>query len=840
VKPQFNWDGNNVGPKILRMPQALGVVALGLFQLGAPIWVSNALVGLAGFLGSGLGQLLLAAGAYGLNLLLQKKPAAPQPSDVQTNIRQEISARRRIYGRALVGSIIVFGFRRGEKSYILHYICEGPIEDFVSFRLDKKPITLDENGFVEEEQYSVGDRSRVQILTTKGLMTDEPFAELLAAFPELNTPLTPFRHRGCVMALQIVEQVPQEKLADVYPNNMPALQMVIDGASRVWDPRTSAYGFSENAGCCLLTEVMDVYGLLPSSTDDVDFASFATFADHCDEAVALKAGGTEKRYRVGGVIMLDGENEARILALSTVCNADVYFNPQGKIAVRRKMRSTPGIALRAKNGDHLEVQMEGGRGLQKQFNVAKISYVEPALNYKANEVRWAHYDLIAEDGREYPQPVSATLCPSPTQAMRIGKLAVYEGNPDFIGSLTAGPQALDLLEDYVFTLDLSPEDAFERVACASEGVGYDGNTMKVSAPYVVYRTGATAWNAAIDEQEQIVVPPELPSNVDDVLLDVTVTVELLNNSAPVLSFAWEAASGVLPDSYAQQVEVSPAGTNQWSAAAVTQDTNTAKFAPVADGGAYDWRIRNIAAGKTQDWQNSTTPVTVHIDTTAPVALGSVSATGGLVQLGTVALTIVTKNDPHLRRVAIYRVPAGAALNKTTHLLARADVPIATTVAFLHGDGTRAEMITDPGFSNPSAWTAGTGWSVTAGAANGVAGVNSVIDQAVTLTPGATYRYAAQGSDVTAGVLQARLSGGSNVSGSSFTNGWRFGEVVAVAGNNRAGINKTSTFAGKVDNFHLFAKSGEEATAGQWDIYVIPENISGVEGPQRLLPNLITV
>ncbi|MCC2608396.1 phage tail protein [Neorhizobium petrolearium] len=654
-------------------PQAIGLVFINLLSATGLL---TGVVGAIGFTGLGalalgVGYAAIAAGAYFLSRAFapgQSKPATPQPSDVQSNIRQEISPRRRIYYRTLTGSVIIFGFRRGEKSYLLHYVCEGPIEGFASFRLDKKPVTLDANGYVQEAQYQVGGRSRVRILTKTGTMTDGPFDELIAAFPELDTPMTPFRHRGCAMALQIVEQVPAQQLQDVYPNNMPTLQFVLDGWRDVYDPRSETYGYGGNAGNCLLTEIMDVYGLTHESTEDINFDSFAAFADHCDEDVALKAGGTEKRYRCAGVIYLDSENERRIASIATICNADVYFDTEGRIAVRPKMRSVPSIALRAKNGDHLSLDLEGGRALQKLFNTAKVTYVEPALNYKANEVSWRHPELLDEDGKEYSEPVSALLCPSATQAQRIGKLAVYEANPDFAGQLTSGPQALDLMEDYVFTLDLNPEDAFERVACASGTIEYDQQSMAVSSPFVIFRDGANDWNATIDEQDQVIVPPELPSNVDDVALNVTATVELQENSAPVLKFAWTAAGGAdLPDSYSQQVQVSAADLDDWHDATVNQDQNTAIYAAVADGGAYDWQIRNIASGKTFDWQESTAPVTVVVDPTPPQALVAFSASDGT---GQFTANFGTTNDEHLATVAIYRVPAGGAPDEGTHQVGR--------------------------------------------------------------------------------------------------------------------------------------------------------------------------
>ncbi|MCF6112008.1 phage tail protein [Mesorhizobium muleiense] len=635
------------------------------------ILTSNALTfGLAGsaFAISAITTGISLALSIGLQLALsQKPPAAPKASDIQTNIRQPISPRRRIYGRFLTGSVVVFGFRRGEKSYILHYICEGPIEGYVSFRLDKRPVTLNAEGFVTDAQYFAKGRERVQILTTLGLADDEPFQEILDVFPELDDPLKPFRHRGCAMVLQIVEQVPQDKIARVYPNNMPSLQVVIDALNTIYDPRDNSTGLTDNCGLCLLAETMDVYGLTAADDEDVAFDAFAAFADHCDDDIDTKAGGAEKRYRAAGVIQMNAENEERIKALATACNADVFLDSQGRISVRQKLRSTPGIALRASNGDHLSVQLEGGRTEQKKFNTVKISYVDPDLNYKENEVTWRHAGHLDDDGVPLVETLAASLCPSASQAQRLGKLYLHEQNPEFVGSLTSGPQALDLLEDYAFTLDLSPEDAFERVACASGDIQYDAESMTVSASVVVFAEDATAWVPAIDEQDQVEIPPVLNSNVDDVTLDVTVTVELLNNSAPILKFSWVAAgASALPDSYRQEVQVSPEGADDWSDATVSMEQDTAQYGPVADGGAYDWRIRNVAAGDTFDYQNSVTPVTVVVDTTPPVALLTFSASDGT---GQFVAGFGTANDSHLANVAIYKVAAGGVLNRVTDLVA---------------------------------------------------------------------------------------------------------------------------------------------------------------------------
>jgi hypothetical protein len=234
--------------------------------------------------------------------------------------------------------------------------------------------------------------------------------------------------------------------------------------------------------------------------------------------------------------------------------------------------------------------------------------------------------------------------------------------------LTSGSQALELIEDYCFTLDLSPEDDFERVACATGEIEYDADQASVSTSISIFAEGAADWTPATDEQDQIEIPPALPSNVDDVTLAVTVTVELLDNSAPVLKFSWTAAgSRTLPDSYSQRVQVSAAEADDWHDATVNQEQHTALYSLVADGGAYDWQIRNIAGGKTFDWQSSTAPVTVVIDTTAPQGLVSFSASDGT---GQFVANFSTTNDSHLASVAIYKVASGGTLNRAANLVGR--------------------------------------------------------------------------------------------------------------------------------------------------------------------------
>lgn len=798
----------------------------------------------AGSFGAGLvavgatfsGTLLSVGLSVGVSLLSgllnRQTPPVPKQSDVQANIRQPLSARRRHHGRVKVGSVIVFGFRREQKIYVLHYIGEGPINGYVTHFLDNKPVTLDGNGFVTDSQYQRGGRSRVQILTKIGTMSDGPFDEIIAAFPELDTPSTPFRHRGCAMVLTIFEEVSQEAMIEVYPNNLPAYQVVIDGLSH-YDPRVGSPGgiYTDNAGICLLNEVMDVFGLTPSDSDEIDFDAFATFADHCDEQVALKGGGTEPRYRCAGTISLDAENEARIRAVSDVCNAEVYIDRQGRISVRQRMRITPSIALRASNGDHLALSLESGRGLQRQFNTLKGIYVESGLNWKENQAIYQNADDLASDGKEMSETFDIRLCPSGTQAQRLTKMRYFELNAAYVGSLTSGLQALDLIDDHTFTLDLSPEDDFERVFSATN-IEMDEATLTVSCGLISYSDGALDWDEDVDERDIIVNPPDLLVELEDVEIEVTPTVAALPNSAPILKFTWDAApGGTLPDSWSQRLQVSFADDDEWFDATVNNEDKEATFGPVADGAAYDWRIRNIAGGVKFDWQYSSSPVTVLLNNVAPSALISATVTAG-VHLGYVQFNFQTSDDANNQRIHIYRVPAGDALDKNTHPRIIINSNPGSSFSYNYGDPTRANIITDSGFDNPSAWTAGLDWSVTGSAAVKVPGAGTrTILQGFDFSSyvGSTLRWTFAVS-ISAGSVALRLSGSVNNQSAAFTtSGIKLGTIVPASGHSLIGLSGSADMDGSVDDLYAYFQTASCAPQGTWDFHVFPANASGVEG-----------
>lgn len=117
-----------------------------------------------------------------------------------------------------------------------------------------------------------------------------------------------------------------------------------------------------------------------------------------------------------------------------------------------------------------------------------------------------------------------------------------------------------------------------------------------------------------------------------------------------------------------------------------------------------------------------------------------------------------------------------------------------------------ELLTNGGFDTDTVWVKGAGWTILAGVATATApGSNSLISQALTLTPGALYRLTYTVTSYTAGLLSPRFtSAGTNVTGFSAALGAGTYTVYARLGGSADSLsfnaNSTGTFS--IDNVSL--------------------------------------
>lgn len=235
-------------------------------------------------------------------------------------------------------------------------------------------------------------------------------------------------------------------------------------------------------------------------------------------------------------------------------------------------------------------------------------------------------------------------------------------------------------------------------------------------------------------------------------------------------------------------------------------------------------------GSFSDWAPATPEeVTTTVDTTPPGALTGVSVDG---DLGHTGIAFTAPDSENVARVRIYRNTTGT-LDRENDLLATLAVAPAQSRNHTDGDGSRVNLLTDPGFDTSlgGVWTqTGTTWTISGSEASKLGGSASALRQSLSLSVGASYRTAVNVISRTAGSINTRLSGGTNVSGpTSSSEGWYVETLQAVSGNNAFDIVGNSAFEGTVDDAVCYEQTSGSLAHDTYYYWLIPENGSGVEG-----------
>jgi hypothetical protein len=192
--------------------------------------------------------------------------------------------------------------------------------------------------------------------------------------------------------------------------------------------------------------------------------------------------------------------------------------------------------------------------------------------------------------------------------------------------------------------------------------------------------------------------------------------------------------------------------------------------------------------------------------------------GGLIQFAAGA-------DPNLARVQLYR-SRSATLNRTTD---KVGAPMAVSAggsySFALGDTTRQNLL------KSGAWTAGAGWSVSAGVGSHAPGDAGDLSQPITLTSGRWYRLGLTISGRTAGSVTPRLSGGSTVSGAAIlANGTALDRLQALTGNNSFRLAASDVFNGTADSMALYLETAACLGQGTHYLWLEPQSSAGLAGP----------
>lgn len=567
------------------LPASLGSVSV--FGIGLTtatgLTVAGSIVNMAG-------SLLLSTAA---NALMQPDMPNVRPDNVQTNSKTATGPRLKHVGVVKVGGNVVFHRASEGMSYRLIVHGHGELSTVLQYYLNNVPVDLDASGFVMDDQYQYGGRSRVQIQSRQGLVPETHYSDITDVWAEWTS-----AHRldGQWTSLIKAEMVPFSELDGMYPAREPVLFAMAETA-KLHDPRTDTTEFSENLALAIADLISSPDGF--DRPDALDPTNVAAQADLADQAVALATGGTEARYRVSGSYALTEEPQAVLERLLAAGAGEVRLKPNGKVAIELAQVKTASFTIEYKHLLEVEEVNAGPDGLDR-YNVLPGRFVSHDLGHiEVDAEAWRDETRIARDGGELvaKSPLTALMCPSHRQLRAAMSVQVDRDNPDQGLKLVCKASVFPAIFEDVVNVDVPQLRLSGKFRVETHHLQFDrGQIVRVALSLA--KINDDAYSIDLTEQGAVQVLPAaevssgvpLPQNVTASGVGVQTA---QNAFVAGIGVAWDAAPS---DALSAVVKISDAGQDAWQDVPVGQALTSIGISGLVDGQTYDVSVAFATPG----------------------------------------------------------------------------------------------------------------------------------------------------------------------------------------------------------------------------------------------------
>jgi hypothetical protein len=557
-----------------------------------------------------LGGALAIGASFALQKLTQKKLDIGQTAQAQATLNQSTGPRVRGYGRAKLGGTRAFW---DSKNGILHQAVmahSGQIDGFEEWWIGDIRVTVADDGRVTTQPYfnPSGNQHYAYLFAHDGSNTQAADGVLVANYPAVWTPA--HQLKGIAYFVSAFVSPAAEDYQVVFPEGYNSPVRTVARLSRVYDPRTGATAWSDNAALCILDYLTHPDGF-GRNLNDIDLASFSAFANICGEPIPLSGGGVEPRYRLWGVYNLAEDPQDVLDRMRETCDAELYQTASGKIAIRGGKWVEPTVTITA--DDILGHQLEQGNNRFAAFNELKILYTSPAHDYQAMEAAsWVDVEAQAEQG-PLLSDLSLDLVPSHSQALRLAKIHIAKSNPRWRGSITTNLSGLNALGERTIYVQLPELGIDEPFLVTGFSISPDLTGCEIGITSL--DASAYEWNPATEQLDPAPVPQD--TRPDLVLPSPEgLTLRVLDRQGGPVIRATVDPSGRADLQLA--AEFRPAG-GQWEAMTAATGALEAFSGVATSGVTYEVRARWLTAQSAAGQWSSVRTILVVANAVAPAA-----------------------------------------------------------------------------------------------------------------------------------------------------------------------------------------------------------------------------
>lgn len=476
------------------------VIAAGLVAVG--VGASTAAIA---------GSVLFYGGLLTLSLLFA--PKVPKPEDGRVPFKQSVPPRIRIIGlRRTAGARMLDYATSNGVYYIVQAMCEGEVNEFSRFFFHDDIITIDGSGIVNglgDDRYG---SEQITLYTRNGVNPETAYAPIVSAI----SPIWTSDHRGDGIAsiAMLARDATIEKHPKIFPFGLPVVSAEVD-ATKVFDPRVSGqdwadpdtWAFAGNDNPILqtmwfLTAPLEQQGMgldFEECFSDV-LVEVGAQATICDEAVALKAGGTEKRYRSGAYYLSTDDPGDVLSAILGTCDGFLCERGDGAWELKAGKWDADDFAIVFEDKHILSLHVRRFRPDEDEVTGVIVKY--NSIAHKHTTVDAPVWPRDAYQGGEDKRirSIEVTYCPSGTQAQRLSKrVATYE-MATVTGTMVTKMYGVLVLDRRGATIQCSDDPALADAKVKLMRVEPNLLDGTVEIDFIVFDPDACdAWNAATEE-----------------------------------------------------------------------------------------------------------------------------------------------------------------------------------------------------------------------------------------------------------------------------------------------------------------------------------------------------
>lgn len=397
----------------------------------------------------------------------------------------------------------------GNKYGAVIALCEGRLATVSAYYLNDHRVTLND-GWVQglpNEIYGTGDL--VRLSTRLGNPTETRHAILDPTF----TSFWPSNARGDGIASLAVfaQHRSRESFSRHFPNGEVIPSVVGRPVCYDWRDGTqnrnnqATWKASDNPVVWLVHLEWFRFGRSWDRCIAPVLADLTAEANYCETTVPLKAGGTEKRYRVAGNYPVNTKPAVVREAILASCDGWLSTNGKGHIVLKVGRYVAPTFVL---TEDHITgFSWRAFSPDEEAVNELTVSYVSPANDYTEVEAgQWRDESDIAETGVLRSAPLQLTTVYSRAQAMRLAKRKMIRSNAYRRGQIRTDIHGLNGLGHRYIRVQNPTLASMADVPLEVMNVEIDFASGHVVFDVILADPDIDEWNPAEEEGEAVPVP----------------------------------------------------------------------------------------------------------------------------------------------------------------------------------------------------------------------------------------------------------------------------------------------------------------------------------------------